>query len=61
MTWNEFVYGLGAFFEATFQILPPLGNIPNILFTLILFAGFFYWLKQLAIFKGEARQSGGIE
>lgn len=61
MTWNDFVYGLGAFFEATFEILAPLGNLPNVLFTIALFAGFFYWLRQLSVFKSEAKQSGGIE
>lgn len=61
MTWNEIVYGLGDLLEATFEILPPLGNLPNILFTLIIFVAFFYWMKQLKDYREEAKRTGGIE
>ena len=61
MTWNDFVYGLGDFLEATFGILPTLGNLPNILFSLIIFGGLVYWIKQLGAYKAEAKKTGGIE
>lgn len=61
MTWNEFVYGLGDLLEASFAILPPLGNIPNAIFTAIIFGGFIYWLMQLNNYKKEAKRTGGIE
>lgn len=61
MSWNDFVYGLGDLLEATFAILPPLGNIPNILFTAVITGGFFYWLMQLSKYKKEAKRKGGIE
>lgn len=61
MTWNELVYGLGDLLEATFAILPPLGNIPNAIFTAIIFGGFIYWLMQLNKYKKEAKRTGGIE
>jgi hypothetical protein len=61
MTWNDFVYGLGDFLSATFKILPPLGNLPNILFSLIIFGGLVYWIMELKKYKVKAQQTGGIE
>ena len=61
MTWNDFVYGLGDFLEWTFQILPFLGNLPNVLFTLTIFGGLIYWLRELKKYKVEAKKVGGIE
>ncbi|KAA3649513.1 MAG: hypothetical protein DWP98_07090 [Bacteroidetes bacterium] len=58
MTWNEFVYGLGDLLEASFEILPVLGNIPNIIFSLIIFFGLVYWIMQLKKFKAEAQRNG---
>lgn len=57
----EFVYSIGDFLEATFQILPLLGNLPNILFTLVILGGLGYWLMQLKKYKEEAGRTGGIE
>ena len=48
MSWNDFVYGLGDFFEWTFQILPVLGNVVNYLFLALGFVFFFYWMGQMA-------------
>jgi len=61
VTWNEIVYALGDIFEATFTILPPLGNIPNILFTLVIFGGLVYWIMELKKYKNEAGRTGGME
>ena len=61
MTWNDFVYGLGDLMELTFTILPTLGNLPNVLFTLVIFAGLVYWMLELKKYKAEAKKSGGIE
>jgi len=61
MSWNDFVYGLGDFFELTFEILPLLGNLPNILFTLILVGGIGYWLLQLKKYKTLAEQNDEME
>lgn len=61
MTWNEIVYSTGDLFEATFKILPPLGNIPNIIFSLIIFFGLVYWILQLKKFKDEAKRNGTID
>ncbi len=61
MTWNEFVYGLGDLLEMTFEILPPLGNLPNILFSLIIFGSLVYWMKELSNYNKKAKQEGTIE
>lgn len=61
MTWNEFVLGLGDFLTATFKILPALGNLPNILFTLIIIGGLVYWIRELGKYKKEAKRNGTIE
>lgn len=61
MTWNDFVYGLGDVLTATFKILPALGNLPNVIFTLAIFGGLVYWLNELKKYKVEAKKTGGIE
>ena len=61
MTWNDFVYGLGDFMEATFTILPALGNLPNILFSLVIFFGLIYWIMELKKYKAAAKRDGSIE
>lgn len=61
MSWTELVYALGDLLQATFGILPLLGNLPNILFTLVIIGGLAYWLKELKNYREEAKRSGGIE
>lgn len=61
MTWNEIVYKTGDILTETFAILPALGNIPNILFSLIIFAGLVYWILELGKYKKEAQRNGTME
>jgi len=61
MTFTDFVYETGDILEATFTILPSLGNIPNYLFIGIGVVGFLYWMNlqvkyNKAASKGESRQ-----
>jgi hypothetical protein len=58
---KDFVLLLQDIFECTFQILPPLGNLPNILFSLVLFGGTVYWLKESANYSKKAKQEGTYE
>jgi hypothetical protein len=51
---NDFIYALGEFFQATFTILPKLGNLPNNLFILIGVVYFIYWMSQM----NKARKAG---
>lgn len=61
MSWNEIVYGLGDLLAATFKILPTLGNLPNILFSGVIFAGLVYWILELKKYKIAAKKDGTIE
>ncbi len=61
MSWNEIVNGLGDIFAATFKILPALGNLPNILFSTVIFAGLVYWILELKKYKTIAKKNGTIE
>ena len=60
-TYNEIIYGLGDFFTWTFKILPALGNIPNYLYAVAMFAGMLYWLKWQKDLSKEAKENGTIE
>ena len=60
-TWNELIYGLGDFFTWTFKILPALGNLPNYLYVVLMFAGIIYWLRWQKQLSQEAHAKGGIE
>lgn len=53
MQFKTIVEGIGDFFLWTFQILPILGNIPNLIFLAIGAIFFLYWMKEMA---GHARR-----
>jgi len=61
MSWNEIVYGLGDLLTATFKVLPTLGNLPNILFSAVIFSGLVYWILELKKYKAIAKKNGTIE
>lgn len=61
MEFKDLVYALGDFFEWTFGILPALGNLPNILFTVLMVAGIVYWLKWQKDLSAEAKRNGTLE
>jgi len=61
MSWNDIVYGLGDLLTATFEILPALGNLPNMLFSAVIFAGLVYWIFELKKYKAAAKKNGTIE
>ena len=58
---NEIVYALQDVFEATFKILPLLGNIPNYLFIAIGFVGLYVWLKMQKGFDDKAEKTGTLK
>jgi len=57
MSWNNFVYALGDFFEWTFGILPILGNSVNYIFLALGFIFFFYWMSQMAKHNRERKRA----
>jgi hypothetical protein len=58
---RELVYGLGDIFQKTFEILPVLGNIPNVFFIIIGFILLFYWIKSMADYNREAEEKGTLK
>lgn len=61
MSWNDFVYGLGEVIEATFVILETLGNIPNVLFTLVIVIATAFWLNELKKYRRRSEETGEME
>lgn len=61
MRINELVYALGDFFEATFKILPKLGNMPNNLFIILGFILVIFWVSQMAKYNKEAEEKGTLK
>lgn len=51
MQLKDVWYAIGDFFEWTFNILPPLNNIPNFIFIAIGSVAFLYWLGQMVKHK----------
>mgnify|MGYP000114947454 FL=1 len=53
---RNFFEGLGDFFQATFKILPTVGDSVNRLFMLVIAGGLIYWVLQMRKHKanGEA-------
>jgi len=53
---RNFFEGLGDFFQATFKILPTVGDSVNRLFMLVIAGGLVYWIIQMRKHKanGEA-------
>lgn len=47
MQVKDIVNSIGDFFLWTFEILPTLGNLPNILFLAIGSILFLYWMGQM--------------
>lgn len=52
---TEFIYGIGNFMHWVFEhTLEPLGNLPNIAFTVASFLLLFWWMKLQKKYNDEA-------
>ncbi|GAB4254209.1 MAG: hypothetical protein Kow0079_10320 [Vicingaceae bacterium] len=58
--FTDIIYGIGDFFYWIFDILEKFENLPNIAFTLLGFAGLFYWLKTQAAYNKKSEETGGL-
>ena len=58
MTFTELVYATGDVLEASFQILPTIGNSFNYACIALGFVGLFYWLNFQMKKNKQARQNG---
>lgn len=61
MTFTDLVYAAGDLFEATYTLLPTLGNIPNYLFIGIGIVGFFFWMNLQIKYNKAAVKNGTRE
>ncbi|NNC82703.1 MAG: hypothetical protein HKN79_03930 [Flavobacteriales bacterium] len=57
---TEVWYSIGDFITWTFGILEALGNIPNVIFTIIGFIGAGFWLMRQAKYTKEDGQAGRL-
>jgi uncharacterized membrane protein len=48
-------YAIGAAFEAIFKILPYIGDIANLLFTIIGFIATFIWIWYMVKYQHEEK------
>ena len=59
---TEFFYGIADFLQWTFKnVLEPLGNTPNTIFTLGLLVGMCYWMFVVQPkYTQKAKKDGGL-
>ena len=53
---GELFHGIGNLFEASFEVLPYIGNIPSIILSLIGAGLFTWWMLQLKKFGKEDQE-----
>jgi len=59
---TDFVYGIADVLQWTFTtILEPLGNMPNVIFTIGIIAGMAYWMFVVQPkYTRKAKKEGGL-
>lgn len=57
---QDIAFAIAKFLEATFTILPALGWLPNILFTIVGVLGMVYWLGLQGKYNRKAKEQGTI-
>ena len=58
---TDIFYGIGNFFQWTFQFMRGMGNAPNIFFWLIIGFLILTWLRMQAKYNKEAKEKGTIK
>lgn len=59
--FKDIVWFIAGLLEKSFEILPALGNLPNIAFLLLAILGFLYWLKLQRDYNKKAEQEGTLK
>lgn len=59
--FKDLVWWLADFLRTTFEILPQLGNLPNIAFLLLVILGFLVWLKIQNDYNKKAEREGTLK
>jgi hypothetical protein len=57
---QQISFAIAQLLEATFSILPALGWLPPVAFTLIIFLGLVYWLVLQGRYNRKAKQDGTL-
>ena len=58
---TDFIYWLGDFFAAIFNLFEQLGNLPNIAFIALAFALLFWWLNMQKNYSKKAEREGTLK
>jgi hypothetical protein len=61
MTMTDVWYGIGSFFQWTFQFMKGLGNGPNVFFWLLIATLVLVWLRMQGRFNKEAEKNNTIK
>lgn len=57
---QQISFAVGQLLEATFTILPALGWLPPVAFSVILFLGMVYWLALQGRYNKKAQRDGTL-
>jgi hypothetical protein len=58
---QDIVYPIGDLLQWTFEFMPLLGNLPNILVILGGFVGLFIWIKMQSDYNKKPEKDGYIK
>ena len=61
MNMTDVFYGIGNFFQWTFKFMKGAGNVPNLIFWIIICSLIVVWLRMQAQFNNEAKQKGTLK
>ncbi|MCE3279936.1 MAG: hypothetical protein K0S44_2127 [Bacteroidetes bacterium] len=61
MNMTDIFYGTGDFFQWTFKFIKGSGNVPNVIFWIIICALMVVWLRMQARFNNEAKAKGTLK
>lgn len=57
---QQISFAIGQLLEATFTLLPALGWLPPVAFSVIIFLGLCYWVVLQGRYNRKARQNGTL-
>ncbi len=57
---QQISFTIAQLLEATFTILPALGWLPPVAFTVVIFLGLVYWMMLQARYDRKAKQNGTL-
>lgn len=61
ITWTDFFYATGDFFEWIFKGVRALGQVPNVIIWFLIAGILGYWIMRLSRYRKAAHRNGTIE